>query len=309
MSETQASDLAIGKDLGTIVKGRDAFAIPQIVEAMDAFAPQPPGIKAAFEMALWDICGKIAKQPVHRLLGTYRESFETDLTVHLESPQEMGRLAKGIADQGFRNVKVKLGEAPALDIDRMRAIREAVGPDINLRIDANQGWSPANAVIALRGLEKYDLQFCEQPVPFWDWEGMKFIRGKVRGARHGGRGDPLAARRGRGHPARRDGHDQHQVDEVGRHPAVAARRHHRRRGQHPVHDRLHERDADCADRRRALRLLAAEHPLRGSRLVSPGRDGSGCRRDAGQRGVVQLPDTPGLGVDIDPAFMKKLQAA
>ncbi|MBE3071602.1 MAG: dipeptide epimerase, partial [Acidobacteria bacterium] len=179
MSETQASELAVGKDLATIVKGRDAFAIPQIVEAMDAFVSHSPGIKAAFETALWDICGKIAKQPVHRLLGTYRESFETDLTVHLETPQEMGRLAKSIADQGFRNIKVKLGEAPALDIDRMRAIREAVGPAVNLRIDANQGWSPANAVIALRGLEKYDLQFCEQPVPFWDWEGMTFIRGKV----------------------------------------------------------------------------------------------------------------------------------
>jgi len=179
MSETQASEVAVGRDLAVIVKGRDAFAIPQIVEAMDAFAPQATGIKAAFEMALWDVCGKVAKQPVHRLLGTYRDSFETDLTVHLETPREMARLAAEIAGQGFRNVKVKLGEAAALDIERMRAVREAVGPEIGLRIDANQGWSPSTAVVALTGLEPFHLQFCEQPVPHWDWEGLKFVRGKV----------------------------------------------------------------------------------------------------------------------------------
>ena len=129
MGETLSSDLAVGKALADIVKGRDAFAIPQVLEAMEAFAPHNPGIKAAFEMALWDICGKVAGQPVFRLLGAYRDSFETDLTVHLETPQEMARLASDVVAQGFQCVKIKLGEAPALDVERIRTIRAQTPAD------------------------------------------------------------------------------------------------------------------------------------------------------------------------------------
>jgi L-alanine-DL-glutamate epimerase-like enolase superfamily enzyme len=66
MDETQASDLALGRRLAEIVRGCDPFELARIVEAMDAFSPRSTGIKAAFEMALWDICGKVAGQPVYR---------------------------------------------------------------------------------------------------------------------------------------------------------------------------------------------------------------------------------------------------
>ncbi len=179
MGETQASDLVLGKSLAAIVKGQDPFELARLVEAMHGFSPHTPGIKAAFEMALWDICGKIAGQPVHRLLGTYRHSFETDQTVYLDTPQVMAEKAAAIAKKGFTHIKIKLGETPEVDIARIRTVREAVGPKIALRTDANQGWLPSDAIRALRGLEPYNVEFCEQPVPYWDWAGLHQIRGNV----------------------------------------------------------------------------------------------------------------------------------
>lgn len=176
MGETQSSDLATGKQIGEIIKGKNPFMVSKIVQDIDGFMPGHPGIRAAFEMAVWDIIGKHAGQPVCSLLGACRDSFLTDLTVYLDTPQVMASKAKHIADQGMKVVKVKLGEAPEMDVERLRAVREAVGPYINLRIDANQGWDPATAVRALKELEKFRVEFCEQPVPYWDWDGMKFVR-------------------------------------------------------------------------------------------------------------------------------------
>ncbi len=176
MGETQASDLTFSKHLAEIVKGRDPFTIPKIALDMDAFAPGHPGIKAAFEMALWDITGKISNQPVCCMLGSFRNSFLTDKTVYLDTPDVMAQKAKKIADMGFKVVKVKLGEAPDYDFQRLSAVRAAVGPKINLRIDANQAWDAATAVRALKLLEPLNVEFCEQPVPYWDWDGLKFVR-------------------------------------------------------------------------------------------------------------------------------------
>jgi L-alanine-DL-glutamate epimerase-like enolase superfamily enzyme len=176
MSETQTTDVAMAKHLAEIVRGRDPFTIPKIVSDMDAFAPGQPGIKAAFEIALWDICGKLASQPICCMLGNYRDSFPTDTTIFLDTPSGMAEKAKAIVARGFKAVKVKVGEAPELDIERMHSVRAAVGDNISLRIDANQGWTPAGAVRALKGMEPLGIEFCEQPLPYWDWEGLKYVR-------------------------------------------------------------------------------------------------------------------------------------
>lgn len=176
MGETQASDLTMSKHLAEIVKGRDPFTIPKIVMDMEGFAPGHPGIKAAFEMALWDITGKISNQPICCMLGSFRDSFLTDKTVYLDTPEIMAQKAKNIADMGFKVVKIKLGEAPEYDFKRLSAVRSAVGPAIALRIDANQAWNAATAVRALKLLEPLNVEFCEQPVPHWDWDGLKYVR-------------------------------------------------------------------------------------------------------------------------------------
>jgi L-Ala-D/L-Glu epimerase len=127
-------------------------------------------------MAIWDICGKLAGRPVCCLLGKYRDSFENDITVYLDKPEIMAEKAQAIVDRGVKTVKVKLGETPDADIARLRTVREKVGKDIKLRIDANQAWTPNQAVRALKGLDAYEVQFCEQPVACWDWDGLKFVR-------------------------------------------------------------------------------------------------------------------------------------
>lgn len=175
-SETQRSDVAMAPALADLVRGRDPFTIAKVVDDMDMFSPASPSIKAAFEMALWDICGKIAGQPVCCLLGKYRDSFDTDKTIFIETPAAMADAARKVVSDGFRTVKVKVGESPEADIARLAAIREAVGKDISLRIDANQGWTPAEAVRSLRGIEALHIQACEQPVPHWDMDGLRYVR-------------------------------------------------------------------------------------------------------------------------------------
>ncbi len=176
MSETQSSDLAIARPLADLVRGRDPFTLPRIAEAMDVFSPGNPGIKSAFETALWDVCGRLAGLPVYRLLGAYRESFETDLTLHLDPLDKTLSDARDAVAAGFRAIKLKLGEGPGPDVARVRAVREAVGPRVALRLDANQGWSPAGALQALRAIAPFDVEFCEQPVRASDWDGMRHVR-------------------------------------------------------------------------------------------------------------------------------------
>lgn len=309
MGETQASDLVLGKALAGVVKGRDPFALPQIVEAMNGFSPQTPGIKAAFEMALWDICGKIAGQPVYRLLGAYRDSFETDQTVYLETPAVAAEKAAAIAAKGFRNVKIKLGETPEIDIARIKAVRAAVGPGVGIRVDANQGWSVPDAIKALRGVEPFDLQFCEQPVPSWDWAGMRQIRASVS--------VPLMADESIHYPhdviagVRQDAMDMINIKLMKSGGILQA-----------------VRTAEVADASNLacmlgcmsesrLALTAAAHVMMSQRMARYADLDAFLEHDVNpivggmqvKAGVVTLPDTPGLGLEIDPAFLRKLTQA
>ncbi len=178
--ETQASVLAIGKQLAQVVRGRDVFDLARVVADMDAVTIGHPSAKAAIEMALWDLCGKLTHQPVCRLLGRYRDSFEMDRTVYLNEPQAMAEKAKEIVGEGYKVVKAKVGQAPELDWARLRAIRAAIGEKVRLRIDANQGWTRDAAVKALRSMEEFDIELCEQPVASWDWEGLRQVRENSR---------------------------------------------------------------------------------------------------------------------------------
>jgi len=307
MSETPASDVALAKELAVILKGRDPFALPRIVEAMNNFAPHAPGIKAAFEMAVWDICGKIAGQPVHRLLGTYRESFETDQTVYLETPAVAAEKAAAIAKKGFRHVKLKLGEAPEVDIARVRAVREAVGPGVGIRVDANQGWSVPDAVRALRGIEPWDVQFCEQPVPYWDWAGLRQIRSKVQ--------VPLMADESinSSHDViaglRLDAMDMANIKLMKTGGILEAVR-----AAHVAEAANLPCMFGCMSESRVA-LTAAAHVVLSQPAFRFADLDAFLEHDvdpvvggmAVQAGVVTLPEAPGLGLDIDPAFLDKLE--
>ncbi len=174
--ETQETNIAVAKVLRENLIGKDPLAIEGILKDFGTFAHTNPSIIAAFDMALYDILGKVAGLPLYRILGGDRNSFETDLTVDLDTPEKMAEMAKNVINQGYKIIKIKVGQDPSLDIERLEAIRSAVGYKYQIRIDANQGWTVPQAIEALKKMEKFDIQFCEQPVAAWNIDGMRIVR-------------------------------------------------------------------------------------------------------------------------------------
>lgn len=137
--------------------------------------------KAAVDMAIYDLYGQLHKAPVYELLGGYRNKITTDITISVNSPEEMAEDSIEAIEKGYEVLKVKVGKDWQSDITRLKTIREAVGPDIKIRIDANQGWTPKEAVKVLRKMEDLELniELVEQPVYSKDIRGLKFVTDNV----------------------------------------------------------------------------------------------------------------------------------
>ncbi len=123
--------------------------------------------KAAIEMAFLDLWCKERGQPVYRCLGGARGEFVTDMTIGIKSILETLEDARYYVERGFRELKIKVGEDPDRDVEKIRALREALGYGVVIRVDANQGWGPKQALRAARRLERYEVQLIEQPLPHW----------------------------------------------------------------------------------------------------------------------------------------------
>jgi len=157
--------------------GRDATRIEAVSREMARRVQGNPFARAAVEMALWDLNGRALGVPVHRLLGgRVRDNVPLSWSLAVESSDGEVAEAREKVAHGHRIFKIKTAAHPvAHDVERVRRLREAVGPEISLRVDANQGWDRATALQAIRALEPYRLDFVEQPVPRWDGEGMAEI--------------------------------------------------------------------------------------------------------------------------------------
>ena len=118
-------------------------------------------------MALYDIAAKNAGLPLYRFLAGSKRRVETDITIGIAEPSAMARKAAEFQAAGAAILKVKLGKDAAGDVQRIMQIRQTVGPDMHIRVDANQGWSFDEALFALQGISQYDIQFCEQPMRTW----------------------------------------------------------------------------------------------------------------------------------------------
>jgi L-alanine-DL-glutamate epimerase-like enolase superfamily enzyme len=158
------------------VLGEDPRRLSFLVEKMDRVLLGNAAAKAAVDLALHDLVGKIYGEPVWRLLGgSFAEPLETDFTVSIDTPEAMAEEARKLVEAGFRAIKVKVGEDPKLDVQRVKAVREAVGENVKLWIDANQGWTPQEAVWALARIAEFRVEFVEQPVSAWNLEGMRWV--------------------------------------------------------------------------------------------------------------------------------------
>lgn len=122
--------------------------------------------RCAVEMAIWDALGRAQGKPIVELLGgPYRRELMLSASIGIDTPEVMAEKAVRYVKNGFRTVKVKVGTPDVVaDITRIREIRRAVGDDIAIRIDANEGYSPDTAIVFIRGLDGLNVEHVEQPV-------------------------------------------------------------------------------------------------------------------------------------------------
>ena len=161
--------------------GMDLNDLPNLMGRLNSCLVHNTSPKAAVDMALYDLWAKSQGKPLYQLLGNARSSFETDLTISVNSVDEMVKDALEATRRGFTTLKIKVGKEGMADIDRITAIRKAVGNDVKLRVDANQGWTAAQSVAIIKTMEARGLnvELVEQPVPADDVAGLKYVTGQV----------------------------------------------------------------------------------------------------------------------------------
>jgi len=150
--------------------GRAASACPVTREGRGA-----RGALAAADIALHDLRARRLGVPLSRMLGGARRALVTSITVGIGEASAMAEAAARHASRGFRIIKVKIGEEPGKDLARLAAVRRAVGPDVVLRVDANEGYSAADAVEMARAMEALGVELFEQPVPAIDLAGLREV--------------------------------------------------------------------------------------------------------------------------------------
>jgi L-alanine-DL-glutamate epimerase-like enolase superfamily enzyme len=174
--ESMDTCFIVAQYLAQLLKWKNPLDIESCSVAMDSVIFGNSSIKSAFDIALYDIAGQHASMPLYAFLGgTKTKEIITDYTVSIDDPQKMAEDAVKIKANGFQVIKVKLGQAEK-DVERIRMIREAVGMDIPIRIDANQGWDVPTANRLLKELAPFNIQHCEEPIPRWNFMELAGIR-------------------------------------------------------------------------------------------------------------------------------------
>jgi L-alanine-DL-glutamate epimerase-like enolase superfamily enzyme len=170
-----APDLAItGETSATVLKalnevvrpnilGSDPLRTARIIELLKSNLKDQPSAIAAVDLALHDILGKVARMPLWKLLGGFRRSFKTSITIGILPVEETVHSAQYWTREGFTALKIKGGKDVEEDIERMRKVREMVGQRIELRFDANQGYSVEQSLRFVEATREVRLELLEQP--------------------------------------------------------------------------------------------------------------------------------------------------
>ena len=162
--------------------GMDSMNVESIIKKLNPHQLPDLGPIGGIDLALWDLNGKALGLPVYKLLGG---AFNCDLpvsyTLSMASAEKMTEKTLEMAAYGYQTFVVKVGQGTTEeDVERVRMVRKAVGPEIKLRLDANSAWSVDNAIRVLQAVEDCDVEYIEQPIPPGDLEGLKKIAASTR---------------------------------------------------------------------------------------------------------------------------------
>ncbi len=171
----------IDQVLSPTALGVDPGDIGELDRRLDAVAVGNWFAKAAIEMACWDIQGRALGKPVYELLGgaCRRLGIRSRFSLGAYEPERARRRAAELVAAGFTTIKVKVGTDPVRDVERVRIVRETIGSDVALTIDANGGWDVPTAIRCIRELADCQLTIVEQPIPPGDYTGLARVRNET----------------------------------------------------------------------------------------------------------------------------------
>ncbi len=170
----------IEKYIAPKIIGENAYNIHKIMSIVDANIARVTCVKEGIDLALHDLVGKLLNTPVYNLLGgKFRDMIPVASEIGIDTPEAMAKNAHRVLGLGIKVIKIKGSQDMKLDIARIKAVREAVGDDVGLRLDPNAAWNTVGTIKIMRAVENCNLELLEQPIPSWDLKGMAHIRNNI----------------------------------------------------------------------------------------------------------------------------------
>lgn len=171
----EAAEAAVLNYISQNLIGREISDLESNMEILNSSMQCNVSAKAATDIALYDLWGQLYNAPLYKLLGGYKSTLKTDMTISVGTKMVEDAIKQ--KDLGFDTLKIKVGTGGLKDFDTIMDISKAVGDNISLRIDANQGWTAKEAVRIIKKLEHSgaNIEFVEQPVNARDFSGMAFV--------------------------------------------------------------------------------------------------------------------------------------
>ena len=162
------------------LKGTDVRHLGRLTREAERHLGKTPAARAAVDMALHDLFARHLGVPLADVLGRCHDALPTSITIGIKSTEEALEEAEEYVGRGFRHIKVKLGHSLEADVERLRKLREGVGADVRIRVDANQGYTVEETRQLGGMIEALDLELIEQPLPEADVEAMRGLPPDVR---------------------------------------------------------------------------------------------------------------------------------
>lgn len=170
----------IQKYAAPAIMGEEPFNINRIMLILDQKLARITCVKEGIDLALHDLVGKILNVPAYKLLGgKFRDKIPVASEIGIDTPKIMAESAHKVLKMGFKVIKIKGSNDMNEDIKRIKTVREAVGEEVELRLDPNAAWDTMGSIRVMRAVEDCNLQLLEQPIPTWDLKGMAHIRRNI----------------------------------------------------------------------------------------------------------------------------------